>query len=458
MASGRIERCNKSPISPSQGHEGQPVAVRQVEQVRRAGRRAIAAVVLIALTSGCTSTPPSLGPSAEPTLAATAVAPTVLASPPPTALPSPTPIFETADGWLRVPAQASVAAGQLSNVVWVGTRGGTVADPNARFVGSGSNGLIDSNDGLTWHQQVPLAGTIGLLAVGPRGVVAVGSIDDQPFSWTSVDGLTWTAGTKPFPVPDTSTTYVTETDIVATDNGWLAVGREDPNCALDCNLAPVRAIVWTSLDGLTWTRVADQASLSHAAMTAVTRGGPGYVAVGQAGKHGAVWTSTDGKLWSRVPDATVFSAPLNTDQTFGASMTGVTASGGTIVAVGLVGTQGDVGSALAWWSTDGRHWSRATGDHFLYGQIFTVGVGLGGVVAAGPSGGKSCQGGIWWSADGHAWRCIATDKAMTFSPYAIAQSGNLLVVAGLGPDPTVDPALADEAAPVGAIWVRDIPN
>ncbi len=47
-------------------------------------------------------------------------------------------------------------------------------------------------------------------------------------------------------------------------------------------------------------------------MSSVTVGGPGLVAVGQAGSAGAkaaVWTSVDGVTWSRVPrDEAVFGA------------------------------------------------------------------------------------------------------------------------------------------------------
>lgn len=408
---------------------------------------------LVIVLVGCTSAPASIGPSVGPSVAASPPAsPSVEPTSVPTLAPTPGPSYyaglPTAVGWRQVPDQPSVTDGQPLAVVWTGRRF------VATSIGADNGGdVLDSVDGITWHRGARPVGTstIGLLAVGPRGIVALGTSETASDAGTaalaSPDGLTWTSRDNAFPVFGLGTDTVQVTDVVATGTGWLAVGREDPECQFDCNLAPVRALVWTSGDGLHWTRVANQTSFGHAAMTSVTLGGPGFVAVGQAGNHAAVWTSTDGKAWSRVPDATLFHAPSGTDQTFGAWMTDVAAADGTIVAVGMVGTQGDVGSALAWWSTDGRHWSRATGKRFLYGQLFSVGVVPGGFLAVGPSGSDSCLGGMWASADGRAWACIASKPAFTnFGPYTVAASPDLVVVVGLGAE--------GSNGAIGVIWIR----
>ena len=64
-------------------------------------------------------------------------------------------------------------------------------------------------------------------------------------------------------------------------------------------------------------------------MYSVTAGGPGLVAVGTDGFHAAVWTSPDGITWSRVPhDEAVFGGEGVP------SIESVTAGGPGLVAVG----------------------------------------------------------------------------------------------------------------------------
>ena len=78
------------------------------------------------------------------------------------------------------------------------------------------------------------------------------------------------------------------------------------------------AAVWTSPDGVAWARLShDEAVFGGAgdqAMGWVAAGGPGLVAVGLDSSGGdwdaAVWTSPDGLAWTRVPhDEAVFGGP-----------------------------------------------------------------------------------------------------------------------------------------------------
>jgi len=191
-------------------------------------------------------------------------------------------------------------------------------------------------------------------------------------------------------------------------------------------------------------------------MASVVGGGPGYVAVGSAPNrpagpagpvHAVVWTSTDGRTWTRVADAATFHPPDGADQTFGALMTGIAAAGGRLAAVGTVESQDD-GSALAWISTDGLKWVRASSDSFASGQIFHVAAVPNAFLATGPSGSDSCLGGIWSSTDGAAWSCVATDPAFTnFAAYAAAASSTTEVVVGF-----------DGTNGAGSIvWTRPLP-
>lgn len=262
-------------------------------------------LALVALLGGCSPTTPTPPPSSNPaateipvTLApATPTPPTSVAPTPSTAVASQSPSAPPATssptiagGWRSVPAQASVQGVQYQHVIWTGTR---FVATGAALAGGGA--FLDSDDGVTWNRQATTAkGFPGALAAGPRGVVAVGTIGDRLASWSSTDGLTWTSRAGGFPVPSSGPDVVQVTSVVATDDGWLAVGRRDGLCSLNCGLAPLGAIVWTSSDGLRWTRMADQPAFSKAAMTSVTRFGSTFVAVGLAVRRAVVWTSTNG--------------------------------------------------------------------------------------------------------------------------------------------------------------------
>ena len=400
---------------------------------RRHSRKRPAIALLAALFAGCVGGPATSGPSIEPTGSPGLATATPPAAATPTTAPSPTPMPQAPSSWQVVPPQAEVSGDQFQDVAWTGER----------FVALGISSLLVSLDGQSWDPQEGFGGS--RLGVGPRGIVAI----DGQAAHTSPDGLIWTTSEQAFTVPGIGDHTVTATDVIATDDGWLAVGREDPACQVNCGIAPIRAIVWTSADGLRWTVVTDQASFRDAGMRAVTRGGPGYVAVGQAGDHGAVWTSLDGETWSRVPNAAVFGAPDELGEGYGATMAGVASIERSIVAVGH---KFESGAALAWWSADGREWSRGRGDRFEGGQLFSVAAVPGGFLATGPSGIPSCRGGIWSSADGRDWQCVASDPAFEgFAPYAAAASSSIAIAAGLGPDEGADGAFA------GAIWYRGLP-
>ncbi len=416
-------------------------------------------IAVAAILAGCASTNPSPSPSANTATApASTVAPPSATTPPsptlePTSEPtpaSPSPAT-TANGWSAVPSQASVLNVQFGDVVWTGKRFVAVGTGH-----EGSGAFLDSPDGLTWNVQPnPTKGLPSALAVGPHGLVAIGTIGDRLASWASADGLSWTSRAGAFPVPTTGPDVIAVTSVIATDDGWLAVGRRDGICSLNCGLAPVGAIVWTSTDGLRWTREADQAAFGKAAMTSVTRLGSKFVAVGLALRRAVVWTSPNGSTWTRVPDAPMFHPRSSTPGSW-IQMTGVTTGNGVVVAIGMDAAslcQDVCGrSVRAWWSSDGTTWTKATGDRFLEGQAFSVNATPSGFIATGPSGPDSCNGGIWTSVDGRAWSCVASDPGFDgFAPYAAAGSLSVEVVVGLG-----DGQNTADGEP-GAIWWHPVP-
>jgi hypothetical protein len=428
---------------------------------RSARVRALGAVAAVLVVAGC-----SAGPSPAPTAGASqiAVGPT---SPPPSAssaapttavTPAGTPV---PSGWHAAPIQPWFATVEFTDVVWTGTRFvATVSGP-----GDGGT-FADSTDGVTWNLQTPGAANWRPqhLAAGPSGVEAIGEIGDALASWTSSDGLTWKAKAKALPLPSLGGDSVFVSDVVGSSDGWLAVGRREPACAIDCGSNPSRAYVWRSSDGLAWSRVADQASLKGGGMAAVARLEGGFVAAGTASARPAVWASPDGTAWTRLPDGAAFREPTQASGTLSAAATGVAIVGATDL-VAVVGSAYSQDScvpdtaanlcpgARAWWSTDGEAWTKATVDLPIDGQVFSATSTPNGLLAVGPSG--ACLGGIWSSADGMAWTCEATDAAFTgFGPYAAAASSTIEVAVGLtsaGWDESGDLGMP------GSIWVRTLP-
>jgi hypothetical protein len=199
--------------------------------------------------------------------------------------------------------------------------------------------------------------------------------------------------------------------VIAGGPGLVAVGwDESPGFSI--------AAVWTSADGLSWTRVGHDDDVFGAGepggieMLSVTAGGPGLVAVGRDGSAGelgaaAVWTSSDGHSWTRVPhDEGIFGGPG------GQEMESVVAAGPGLVAVGRTEDASQVGRPAVWTSTDGRRWALSiTGTDVARGSgaeaMHTVASGAPGLVAAGRAhNGSDWDGAVWTSADGLTWNRV----------------------------------------------------
>lgn len=287
-------------------------------------------VLYLLIPLGCSAgASPAASPS--PTVSTASASPPGSSAQPLTAAPTITPAPSVNAAWAPVPEQAAVRAVQFQDVVWSGTRFVAVATTN-----EGSGAFLGSVDGMTWH-RVDVAGATGYpmrLAVGAHGILAVGYYGEgRVTSWHSDDGLTWSAASATFAKASTDST-IKVTDVVGTDTGWLAVGREDPACQTACGHDPIRALVWTSDDGLAWTWVKDQQALHGGAMTSVTRSSAGFVAVGAAGVNAAAWTSADGTTWIRAPDRAVLHSALSAEGDAVTAMSWVAVGDGVIVAVG----------------------------------------------------------------------------------------------------------------------------
>jgi hypothetical protein len=320
-----------------------------------------------------------------------------------------------------------------------------------------------SLDGITWsrllHDEAVFGdGEMGSVTEGGPGLVAVGGFGGNEDEgavgdaavWTSVDGITWSR------VPHDDDVFGGMREqwigsVTVGGPGLVAVGGAGQLSGFDDNPDGIggSAAVWTSVDGITWSRVPHDEAVfggpGESWMNDVTPGGPGLVAVGISGRNeeegvaaAAVWTSVDGISWSRVPhDEAVFG---------GAAMTGVTFGGPGLVAVG------SNGDAVVWTSVDGITWSRVPGDDAVFGgagdqEPHSVTVGGPGLVAVGMEGycytpGSECSPNgyvpvVWTSVDGITWSRVphdddvfGTDGLLTVT--SVTAGGPGLVAVGTG--------------------------
>jgi hypothetical protein len=179
-----------------------------------------------------------------------------------------------------------------------------------------------SPDGLTWERPFLGEGIdlepsehpdakvwINAVAEGAGGrLVAVGPIQDDdgtPIAgvWTSDDAQTWTrVPHDPSVFSDSDDQPVYVWDVAAGERGFMAVGGEG---------RPARPVVWTSPDGLSWTRAPiEQDDFDFVgSLGSVAVGSDGYVAAGPAGSWSpdnpqllTAWTSTDGASWRPIAE------------------------------------------------------------------------------------------------------------------------------------------------------------
>lgn len=347
---------------------------------------------------------------------------------------SPSQVASFGASWERITIQPALDA-PLTSVVWTGTQFLAVD----RVFGT----VVASTDGRTWQPQQRIEdGLLGQVVAGPQGVLGVGGrygdSEGVVAIWRSADGITWTSA------PDDASLhgggFLTMATIVDTDGGWLAVGGESLSCIpRACRL--VRAVTWTSPDGLAWTRGVDSAAMLHAEMWGVVHTPSDYLAVGDAAAdpsqtdsaiRPAVWTSSDGRSWTRSAELPLVPAAEDSD----VILDSVATVGARVVAVGHVSTQTSAAArAFAWWR-DGDTWSVTEIGQFIPSQGVRLVAVPGGLLALfGPGTGTSCSSSIWSSDDGSSWSCIGNDPVFadsTVSDAAVSPDAEVLV--GSGPD------------------------
>jgi hypothetical protein len=100
------------------------------------------------------------------------------------------------------------------------------------------------------------------------------------------------------------------TEVTATASGLVAIGFQQPGAQPSGSEEAQGYVtaVWTSTDGITWTRVPHSESVfGEGEMLSVTAGGPGLVAVGMVGipYYGPVppqYQADNAAVWVAVPE------------------------------------------------------------------------------------------------------------------------------------------------------------
>jgi hypothetical protein len=154
-----------------------------------------------------------------------------------------------------------------------------------------------SSDGVNWHQgdaseaqPDSSLGISGLTWTG-TGWIAVGGTYERPLAWTSQDGRTWASASVEVPeLP--SADFVRMSDVARLGSKFLAVGFQQDNATTDTS-----AVVWESVDGLSWHLVPVPAAFNDVLLGQITLIDDRVFVGGQR------WTTGDPVIWQIVRGA-----------------------------------------------------------------------------------------------------------------------------------------------------------
>jgi hypothetical protein len=220
-------------------------------------------------------------------------------------------------------AATGINAGFSYNAIAAGATGFVAVGTEEDAYGDVNGVVATSIDGSSWSEATPFAmtgATIGGVAAGPNGLVAVGQVRGQGVVWRSPDGLTWT----PIGSPPTGGTL---TDVAQVDSHWVAVGSGARG-----------SMAWTSSDGTTWRPVPTGSGLDGSTVDRIISIGSQLIALGESTSgDGVAWQSSDGTSWTRLQTGDIFTkAAISAAALINGRLVlfGASASGQAIVAVG----------------------------------------------------------------------------------------------------------------------------
>jgi hypothetical protein len=370
----------------------------------------------------------------------------------PTTLPVPAELDLGALSWTRVPDIGELfGAGSVvysvvasdSMFVAVGTDAGNACQPGScGATREGSAAVWTSVDGSAWtrvpHTESVFGGPGGQemwdVAAWEGGFVAVGvdtQIPDPVISehppqiaavWTSPDGVSWSRVQHDVSVFGGSGRQEMWS-VAASELGLVAVGFDEEG---PMNGSAENQAIWVSRDGAAWTQVPPGfvAGIMHEVAATAT----GFIGVGDS-NGAAVWTSPDGVSWTLVSGG-----PVDVD---GTHMTSVAVSDSAYVATGADADR----RAAMWTSADGETWTRRVSDPNSFASNVEQGLDIAespaGIVAVGNNypntrSEQPAESAIWISPNPEAWSRIPEDDALFADALiqAVAVSDAAVVVAG----------------------------
>ena len=297
----------------------------------------LASVLMAIAVVGCTAAAspggsPALAPSMTPSPSLTAASPTDTAptpsatataatpSPTATAFPSPPPVIDppSAKPWTRIE--------------WVHGAGGVPVGPANVTAFGWSGGFVAVSSSGGEHD----------VGTDPFAIVATGS----------PDGLRWSA---PMALDVSGLDgRVQAADLVEGPAGLLLVGYVDSGTCGGPNWV---GALWSSSDGVAWTRIPLPKSLSSNRVETLDAGAAGYIATGlrKDGVTAGIWFSKTGASWRSLalPIVSTGIVVVNGATSF---------DGGLVLAGAVLGPEGCGGAASVhpslWWSKDGATWTR----------------------------------------------------------------------------------------------------
>ena len=198
---------------------------------------------------------------------------------------------------------------------------------------------------------------------------------------------------------------------VGSANGYPAVWRKTTGGA------------WTLVSSLALTQPLAAADPGLRALTSVTHGPAGWLAVGTPGP--VVLTSADGTVWG------VAGGNITQDLAGVAAVAATSGPAGYVIVGKLVAPGGGC-VADVWWSPNLTSWTRAhdVNDTTGSSQVLAVAAGAHGFVSVGSHDSKPA---VWTTANGTSWKTIVLpvpDGAATAVLQQIAINGNRVVALG----------------------------
>ena len=287
------------------------------------------------------------------------------------------------------------------------------------------------------------------VVAGPHGFIASGCTKDasgnclQGLLLTSPDGTSWT------PVDLDGAADAQISRLRWAGDRLFAIGLR-----IDNDARKIEPVVWTSLDGKSWSRSPVPSSTSLA-IGDIIDSPLGTLAVGVHAPYASEGSGF--VVWHVAPDGAL-GAPTDVHPTDATFVTGAAWAGNRFLAWGAAGALGEVQSTVLLDSADGKAWkalpkvSKFNGRYVA--QIAAFGDRL--VAVGATSGTLPTSPRAWTSADGTTWAAAAvpTDPGAMVT---LAVEGQQLVSRGWEPVGAADRPVT-WSSPDGQAWTRLLPG